>query len=363
MIQAEAVAKALIESDPTCQPQLVPISAAGDTRMGTSRIQDQPLAMTKGVDFTGALDQALYDGIIDVAVHSLKDIPANHRWLLPVPSGESTRTTTTTTTTTSATASQKDECATHFGMTFPLPREDPADVLLGPYASLHDLPYGCVVGTSSIRRQAQLRSICHGQDIQLVNLRGNIDARIQALQDGTVQALILAQAGWNRLKRGTKGNDEEEEEEDFGRMHLGIHKLSTIEMVPGLGQGIVTAVVRNQDVESSTNYPWPQHMPSWIAASAERAFLNTVDPLSPWQGRPPLAGIMEPQLLPNEDGVTATAVGGWIFRGLLARPDGSRVLHASRSIQSSVCSPQEAEALGIQVGMDLLDQAGLHFFE
>jgi hydroxymethylbilane synthase len=270
-VQAEAVAKALVDSDPLIEPLIVPIDVDGDSKGGGVVVQDVPLAL-RGVDFTGALDNALAKGEIDVAVHSLKDIPPQHRWHL---GGE-------------------------FTITCPLPRQDPADILLGPYQSLQEIPSGSKIGTSSIRRQAQLFAICgKDMDLQVVNVRGNIDARLRALEERSVDALILARSGVNRLK-----------------LAIPFTPISPDEMLPGLCQGIVAAVV-----SSDREYGWMvEDHDAKIAASAERAFLNSLDASSPWEGRPPLAGLME------------RSDGKWVFRGLLARPDGAQVLKVRKEV-------------------------------
>jgi hydroxymethylbilane synthase len=299
VVQAEAVAKALVHSDPSLKPLIVPIDTDGDSKGGF--VQDVPLAL-RGVDFTGALDNALIKGEIDVAVHSLKDIPPQHRWHL----GDG------------------------FTITCPLPREDPADILIGPYHSLEEIPSGSNIGTSSIRRQAQLFVICCNKDIQVVNVRGNIDARLRALEEEDVNALILARSGVNRLK-----------------LDIPYTRISPDEMLPGLCQGIVAAVV-----SSGFEHAWRmvEDHDAKIAASAERAFLNSLDASSPWEGRPPLAGLME-----RSDGM-------WVFRGLLARPDGTQVLKVRKEV-SGECTSGEAAELGEQAGLEILAQAGSHFYD
>ena len=298
IVQAEAVAKVLVDSDPSMEPLIVPIDADGDISKG-GVVQDVPLAL-RGVDFTGALDNALAKGDIDVAVHSLKDIPPQHRW----------------------------HHGDGFIITCPLPREDPADILIGPYQSLQEIQSGSNIGTSSIRRQAQLFAIC-GKDIQVVNVRGNIDARLRALEERSIDALILARSGVNRLK-----------------LDIPFTRISPAEMLPGLCQGIVAAVV-----SSGFNYgDWMEDHDVKIAASAERAFLNSLDASSPWEGRPPLAGLME------------RSAGKWVFRGLLARPDGAQVLKVRKEV-SGECTSSEAAELGEQAGLEILAQTGSHFYD
>ena len=306
IVQAEAVAKVLVDSDPSIEPLIVPIDVDGDISKGELPIvQDVPLAL-RGVDFTGALDTALAKGDIDVAVHSLKDIPPQHRW----------------------------HHGDGFTITCPLPREDPADILLGPYQSLQEIKSGSNIGTSSIRRQAQLFAICGGKDIQVVNVRGNIDARLRALEERSVDALILARSGVNRLK-----------------LDIPYTRISPDEMLPGLCQGIVAAVVSST---GSNHGNWMEDHDAKIAASAERAFLNRLDASSPWEGRPPLAGLMER--------TTSSSDGKWVFRGLLARPDGAQVLRVMKEV-SGECTSSEAAELGEQAGLEILAQTGSHFYD
>jgi hydroxymethylbilane synthase len=329
VVQAEAFAKALLVDDDSdlsrvvrvLEPLIVPIAADGDSKGG---VQDVPLAL-RGVDFTGALDAALSKGEIDVAVHSLKDIPPQHRWHRGGGRGGD------------------DE----FTITYPLPREDPADILLGAYQSLQEIPSGSKIGTSSIRRQAQLFAICK-DGIQVVNVRGNVDARLRALEEGSVDALILARSGVNRLK-----------------LDIPFTRISPDEMLPGLCQGIVAAVVVSSSAAGfeyggvgSVGVGWMEDHDAKIAASAERAFLNSLDASSPWEGRPPLAGLMERSSSSSDDG------GMWVFRGLLARPDGAQVLRVRKEIScGDCCSIREAEILGEQAGLEILAQAGPHFYD
>lgn len=308
---------------PKLNPIFVQISATGDHNTTTAkhRIQNAPLAI-RNVDFTGALDEALYKGEIDVAVHSLKDILPDHRWR---------------------------HCES-FQIIYPLPREDPCDVLIGPYQTIDEMPSGTKIGTSSIRRQAQLLSICRGgssnnnKDIQVVNVRGNVEARLEALRMGTVDALVLAKAGMNRLNLV-------DQEHCFD--------ISPNQMLPGLGQGIIAAVVCRTNGSNVKSITWEENLDASIAASAERAFLNTVDKLAlrPWAGRPPLAGLM--QRVTDDKGDNSGS-NKWVFQGLLAKPDGSQVLHAS-SEPTDVFTKEQAVNIGTSVGLNILHKAGSNF--
>jgi hydroxymethylbilane synthase len=316
LVQANLVAKAISESNPSiATPTIVEISASGDSKGG---VQDVPLAVLS-VDFTGALDEALQSGQIDLAVHSLKDISPTNRW------------------------NYRDE----FFIACPLCREDPADVLLGPYESLQSIPSGSKIGTSSIRRQAELRSILCDDAVEVVNVRGNLDSRCKALEDGTVDALILANAGLNRLK-----NDDS--------IVPYKTRIPTNVMLPAACQGIVAAVYLQNNPWNFEEWLHEDHDAA-VAASAERAFLDSLDASSPWVGRPPLAGLMERSITRKDDD-DDNQEHPWTFRGLLARPDGSRVLKTSAVLPGD-CSKSDAEALGKKLGLELLAEAGPHFYD
>ena len=197
-IQANAVADALRKVLSTNQDgasfdiSILDILATGDEI--PAKRSDVPLAVQL-VDFTGTLDEALLAKEIDIAVHSLKDIPPSPRWVSGI---------------------EIAAC---------LERENPGDVLVSPlrgnqngngnrngnqndarnesqggrdgFKSIQSLPQGARVGTSSVRRQAQLLHL--RKDLELINLRGSVGARITSLEEGTVDVLILAKAGLNRL--------------------------------------------------------------------------------------------------------------------------------------------------------------------
>lgn len=171
------------------QSEIVPIDASGDNNSPIAVSQDVPLAMM-GVDFVGSLDAALADGKIDVAVHSLKDIPPNNRWKDDLVIG-----------------SYSD-------------REDPLDVLVSDrYYTLSSLPKNARVGSASVRRQAQLLS--YRPDVEVVNVRGNVQARIAALERGDVDALILAAAGLERISKNEP-------------IAMPYHQIRADDLLPGL---------------------------------------------------------------------------------------------------------------------------------
>lgn len=211
-------------------------------------------------------------------------------------------------------------------------------------------------------------SICatkNKNNIQVVNVRGNLDRRLQALDDGTVDALILANSGLKRLNKIS-----------FDTTTY-YSRIPTNVMVPGLCQGIICAVYRENNKWKFQDW-LPNDLDSAIAASAERAFLNSLDESSPWEGRPPLAGLMERQSTNNNeddnnnnknaevDGCTTS----WTFHGLLARPDGSNVLCTSETISLATADATDhcstttmASKLGQKLGLELLAKAGPHFYD
>lgn len=193
------------------------------------KILDKPLqdAGGKGL-FTKELDRAQELGEIDIAVHSLKDVTVT----LPE----------------------------HLYLAAFLEREDPRDCLIGPYASIADLPQGAVVGSSSLRRQAQLKAA--RPDLNVVLFRGNVQTRLRKLAEGEAQATILAAAGLKRL----------------GMIDKAAGILSVDEMLPAGGQGIIGATLRLDAPD------WLKELAAKIdneearlAALAERAFLRKLD--------------------------------------------------------------------------------------
>jgi len=159
--QAEHVASLLRTAHPGLRVELVPLSTRGD------EILDKPLATIGGKGlFLKELEVAMLEGRADLAVHSLKDVPA--------------------------------ELEPDFTLPAILPRADAADAFVSNhYADVTALPLGARVGTSSLRRQAQLRAV--RPDVELLDLRGNVGTRVQKLDAGHYDAIILACAGLERL--------------------------------------------------------------------------------------------------------------------------------------------------------------------
>jgi hydroxymethylbilane synthase len=286
VVQAEKVQSALNVSS-----AIMPIDAAGDIQGST---EDAPLAR-KGVDFTGSLDDALLDGNIDAAVHSCKDIPPQNRW--------------------------------RAGLTIAacLPRADVQDVLVGPYASLQDLPDGARVGSASMRRQAQL--LARRPDARVVNIRGNVGARLAALDAGEVDALILAKAGLDRLAES----------------RADIHPIPLDDMLPGAAQGIIAVVSRADDAATTATLRRIDDVDSRHCVTAERALLDVVDESLQrhWPGRPPVAAYCC----------------GSVLRAKLATPDGSAVVEMTDALRDG----ESFEDLGRRVGHALVEKGGSAF--
>jgi hydroxymethylbilane synthase len=189
------------------------------------RLQEVTFAQvgSKGM-FTKEIEEALADGRVDLAVHSLKDLPTE----LPEP----------------------------FALAATPARVDPRDALVSAkYANLASLPQGAVVGTSSQRRRAQLKAL--RPDIEAVEFRGNVDTRLRKLGEGQVDAILLAAAGLDRLGK-TEWIRERLEPKDF---------------CPAAGQGSLGIETRKDDEATIAALAFLDHEPTRFAVTAERAAL------------------------------------------------------------------------------------------
>ncbi len=241
------------------------IATSGD------RFVDRPLAEIGGKGlFTKEIEEALLDGRIDLAVHSMKDVPT---WL---PEGL--------------------EIAA-------IPeREDPRDVLIvreaQGVAGLADLPQGARVGTGSLRRQAQL--LARRPDIAVVPMRGNVGTRLRKVADGAADATLLALAGLKRL----------------GEDVVGMAVLAPEDMLPAVGQGALGIECRTNDVQLQEMLQPIVDSATTAAVQCERALLEVLD----GSCRMPIAGLA----------VTDDA-GGLRLDALIARPDGSACHRTERA--------------------------------
>ena len=215
--QAEEVAKKIKTVYPNIKTELIAIVSEGDKRL------DMPLASFGGKGlFLKELEQSLMDGQSDIAVHSMKDVPAE------LPQG--------------------------LEIVSVLERGDPSDALVSnDYASLDDLPRGAVVGTSSSRRKSQL--LKYRPDLDINDLRGNLATRLGKLDEGKYQAIVLASAGLKRL----------------GMEHRISQALDHSVLLPAIGQGTIAIECLGDNLPCISMMSSINHMPSWLCALAERS--------------------------------------------------------------------------------------------
>ena len=291
LIQAQEVRQRLIAAWPDLAAPgavaIVPIKTTGD------RIQDRTLADAGGKGlFTKEIEEALLSGTVHLAVHSMKDMPT---WLPD-------------------------------GLTIPclLPREDPRDALIaGGVKSLAELRPGSIVGTSSLRRQAQV--LANRPDLRVVSLRGNVETRLRKIAAGEADATLLALAGLKRLGMADRA----------GAI------LTPDEMLPAVAQGVIGVECRSADSRALELLAPLHDRPTGIAVAAERALLARLD----GSCRTPIAALA----VIENDAVRLDA--------LIATPDGRRVLRTQRN-----GPPGDAAALGDDAGQELRRAGGDAFF-
>jgi len=265
---------------PDIDVDLIKIKTKGD------RIIDKPLSTIGGKGlFVKEIEEALNRGEIDVAVHSLKDVPAEVPDTLCI------------------------------GI---IPeREDPHDVMISKdNIAFKDLPVGSWIGTSSLRRSAQL--LHYRSDVKIVPLRGNLDTRIRKLESVDIQAIVVAAAGLKRIGLADKITQ----------------PLSLDFMVPAVGQGALGLEFRLDDQETINMLKFLDHYATRVAVEAERSFLMEL------QGgcQVPIAGLARlKDGSINLDGLVADPDGGAIFRNTVNGP------------------PEKAKELGVTLANMLLD--------
>jgi hydroxymethylbilane synthase len=198
------------------------VELLGMTTQG-DQILDRSLSKVGGKGlFVKELEMALEQGLADLAVHSLKDVP------MDLPTG--------------------------FELVAVMEREDPRDAWVsGAYARLEDLPLGAVVGTSSLRRTVLLRAL--RPDLKIEPLRGNLDTRLRKLDEGQYAGIVLAAAGLKRL----------------GLSHRIRHIFSTDQMLPAAGQGALGLEIRADRSDVAQALSFLAHRETWLAVAAERA--------------------------------------------------------------------------------------------
>ncbi|MCP4500606.1 MAG: hydroxymethylbilane synthase [Deltaproteobacteria bacterium] len=283
MWQAEYVRDQLLEAHPELDVELCPIVTKGD------KILDVALSKVGGKGlFVKEIEQALLDGEVDLCVHSTKDVPAD------LPEGLSL-------------------------VAFP-PRADPRDALvMGGKGGLAALRKGARVGTSSLRRQAQILSL--RPDVEIVSIRGNIQTRMKKTAELNLDCVVLAAAGLDRMAA----------EKEIG------HRFSVDEMLPAATQGILSIEARDADVEVLKLLECLNDDDTRILALAERAFLRTLG-----------GGCQVPI------GAHCTLDGDvLLLRGMVAHPDGNIVVRGVK-----VGSKDDPEGLGCALGEEVLARGG-----
>ncbi len=281
--QSNHIAALLREKYPECEVVLKKIVTKGD------RILDVPLAQIGGKGlFTKEIETELADGTIDLAVHSLKDMPT----VLP-----------------------EGLCLTAI-----TERANVGDAFVSnKYTSFEELPLGAVIGTSSLRRKAQL--LAARPDLQIMDLRGNVDTRLRKLDEGLYDAIILAAAGLERLGHGDR-----------------ITALITPDVcLPAVGQGALAIEARTADDEVRSMLEFLNNLPTKQSTDAERAFLGLLE-----------GGCQVPI------GVHADVAGEQIkIEAIIAALDGSTVLRDTITGKA-----EDAVALGQQLGKKMLAAGG-----
>ncbi len=268
--------------------EIVVIKVTGD------QIQDKALREIGGKGlFTREIEEALLAGAIDIAVHSMKDMPTVQ------PAGLIL------------------DCY--------LPREDVRDAFVSPAAArLADLPQGAVVGSSSLRRRAQLK--LRRPDLQVVEFRGNVQTRMRKLDEGVAMATFLAMAGLNRL----------------GLSHIVRSAIAPEEMLPAVAQGAIGIERRTADARAGDMLAAIADAPTAARLAAERAMLAGLD----GSCETPIAGL-------------AVLEGGTVWlRGEILRPDGSESLTAEGRAPVA-----DGAALGADLARRLLSRAPSGFFD
>jgi hydroxymethylbilane synthase len=258
------------------------------------RVQDRPLKEIGGKGlFTREIEAALGSGAIDIAVHSMKDMPV----LQPA------------------------------GLTLDtyLPREDVRDAFVSRSAGgLGDLPAGARVGTSSLRRRAQVLVAC--PHLEVVEFRGNVQTRLRKLDEGVAACTFLAMAGLNRL----------------GRADLATAAIDPEVMLPAVAQGAIGIERREDDIRVADMLAAIHDPVTGLRLAAERAFLAALD----GSCETPIAGLAE------IDGGTLR------LRGEILRPDGS-----ARHADDATAPVGDGAALGAEMAARLLAEGGPGFFD
>ncbi|GAA6159238.1 hydroxymethylbilane synthase [Ruegeria sp. HU-ET01832] len=272
--------------------EIVVIKTTGDNRAMIDA--DRPLKEigNKGL-FTKEIEEAMLRGDIDIAVHSTKDMPVEQPAGLVLD-------------------------------TF-LPREDVRDAFISPsLKSIHDLPRGATVGTSSLRRRAQLLN--RRPDLNIVEFRGNVQTRLKKLADGVADCTFLAMAGIRRLNM----------------QDVPATAIAPEDMLPAIAQGTIGIERRSDDSRAAGMLEAIHHIETGQRLAAERALLAALD----GSCETPIAGLAE------------INAGQLHLRGEVLRPDGSEAI--TEDVEGSI---EDGVEMGRTVAKTLLAQAGAGFFD
>ncbi|KIC24975.1 MULTISPECIES: hydroxymethylbilane synthase [unclassified Leisingera] len=272
--------------------EIVVIKTTGDNQALIAA--DKPLKELGGKGlFTKEIEEDLLSGAIDIAVHSMKDMPVAQ------PEG--------------------------LALDTYLPREDVRDAFISPaLKSLHDLAEGAVVGTSSLRRRAQLLN--RRPDLKVVEFRGNVQTRLRKLSEGVAECTFLAMAGLNRLAMDD----------------VPATAIETSDMLPAVAQGAIGIERRADDSRAGDMLAAIHDHETGQRLAAERAFLAALD----GSCETPIAGLAE------LDGTTLR------LRGEVLRPDGSEAISDDQT-----CAVEDGAELGREMAAKLLEKAGKGFFD
>ncbi|OGR94016.1 MAG: hydroxymethylbilane synthase [Elusimicrobia bacterium RIFCSPLOWO2_01_FULL_64_13] len=289
LTQTESVAGEVRRLFPGTRVEVVRIKTTGD------KITDAPLSKIGGKNlFTKEIEEALLGRKIDFAVHSLKDVPTD------LPEG--------------------------LAIGAVLERRDAHDCLISKKGrDIRSLPERARVGTSSLRRQAQILAI--RPDLRLQNLRGNLDTRLKKLEEGSYDAIVAAACGLGRLAAELKDR--------LGKLTLRV--IPYEDMLPAVGQGFLAVEMRSGDAKVGEMLAALEHGPSRAAADCERAFLKTL------QGgcQVPIGALAEVR---GEE---------LVLEGLVASLDGKKILR-----DRSLGPLRSSEEIGAALAEKLLRSGG-----
>lgn len=286
LVQTDSVCEALRAAHPHIEFEIVVIKASGDWKPAQGEVRLCEQAGGKG-QFVKDIEEYILNGHVDIGVHSLKDVPTF------MPQGLALN---------------------HF-----MPRGDARDAFISRKAvSLDELPEGAVIGTSSVRRQAVILN--RRPDLKVTTFRGNIDTRIEKLNAGQVDAIILAAVGLKRIGRDDEISSYIEPEA----------------MLPAVGQGVIAIESREGDADTQAVLEAINHQPTRLAVLAERSLVAVLN------------------------GSCGTPIGSYAqfvndaemrLRGMLAAPDGTEMFEAEET--AMVDTIEDATALGLRVGRSL----------